>query len=85
MTFRTYDVAAGEWALHWLDSRTLQMDTTPVRGRFVDGVGEFVAEDHHEGVPDPVPLPLDGARTGARLVGPGVLDRRRHAPGRPTG
>ena len=51
MTFRTYDVAAGEWALHWLDSRTLQMDTTPVRGRFADGVGEFVAEDHHEGVP----------------------------------
>ena len=51
MTFRTYDVAAGEWSLHWLDSRTLQMDTTPVRGRFVDGVGEFVAEDRHEGVP----------------------------------
>jgi hypothetical protein len=55
MTFRTYDVAAGEWALHWFDSRTLQMDTAPVRGRFEDGpegrVGVFVAEDVQEGVP----------------------------------
>ena len=51
MTFRTYDVAAGEWVLHWFDSRTLQWDETPVRGRFVDGVGEFVAADHHGGVP----------------------------------
>jgi len=51
MTFRTYDVAAGEWVLHWFDSRTLQMDETPVRGRFDGGVGEFVAEDHHDGIP----------------------------------
>ena len=51
MTFRTYDVAAGEWVLHWFDSRYLAMDRTPVRGTFVDGVGEFVAEDHHDGIP----------------------------------
>jgi hypothetical protein len=55
MTFRTYDVAAGEWSLHWFDSRTLQMDTAPVRGRFEAGdegrVGVFVAEDVQEGVP----------------------------------
>ncbi len=55
MTFRTYDVAAGEWLLHWFDSRNLQMDTAPVRGRFEDGpdgrVGVFVAEDVQEGVP----------------------------------
>ena len=51
MTFRTYDVAAGEWLLHWFDSRSLQWDRTPVRGRFVDGVGEFVAEDQHAGIP----------------------------------
>ena len=55
MTFRTYDVVAGEWALHWFDSRTLQMDTAPVRGRFEDTaegrVGVFVAEDVQEGVP----------------------------------
>jgi hypothetical protein len=51
MTFRTYDVAAGEWLLHWFDSRSLQWDRTPVRGRFVDGVGEFVAADQHAGIP----------------------------------
>ena len=55
MTFRTYDVAAGEWSLHWFDSRDLRMDTAPVRGRFTDGpegrVGVFVAEDVQEGVP----------------------------------
>ncbi len=39
MTFRTYDVEAGEWRLHWFDSRYLGWDTAPVRGRFVDGVG----------------------------------------------
>ena len=77
MTFRTYDVAAGEWALHWLDSRTLQMDTTPVRGRFVDGVGEFVAEDHHEGVPILCRFRWTVHGPERALVGPGVLDRRR--------
>jgi hypothetical protein len=51
MTFRTYDVAAGEWVLHWFDSRSLQMDESPVRGRFSDGVGEFLAEDHHGDIP----------------------------------
>jgi hypothetical protein len=55
MTFRTFDVAAGEWVLHWFDSRQLRMDATPVRGRFVDTaagrVGEFVAEDSHQGIP----------------------------------
>lgn len=51
MTFRTYDVEAREWVLHWFDSRTLQMDETPVRGRFENGVGDFVSEDTHNGVP----------------------------------
>jgi hypothetical protein len=51
MTFRTYDVEAREWRLHWFDSRNLAWDVAPVRGRFVDGVGEFVAEDVHAGVP----------------------------------
>lgn len=51
MTFRTYDVAAREWVLHWLDGRSLRMDETPVRGRFENGVGDFVAEDTHNGIP----------------------------------
>ncbi len=51
MTFRTFDVAAQEWLLHWFDSRSLQWDTSPVRGRFVAGVGEFLSEDVYDGVP----------------------------------
>jgi hypothetical protein len=51
MTFRTYDVAAAEWSLHWLQSRDLRMDPTPVRGRFDDGAGTFLARDTHAGVP----------------------------------
>jgi hypothetical protein len=51
MTFRTYDIAAGEWSLHWLHSQDLRMDPAPVRGRFDGGVGTFVAEDTHAGVP----------------------------------
>ncbi len=51
MTFRVYDVAAREWVIHWFDSRSLRMDETPVRGRFENGVGEFIAEDTHQRIP----------------------------------
>jgi hypothetical protein len=51
MTFRVYDVEAREWVLHWLDRRTLQMDKTPVRGKFDSGLGEFLSEDTHDGIP----------------------------------
>ncbi len=51
MTFRVYDVEAREWVLHWLDGRTLELDKTPVRGKFDSGVGEFVSEDTHDGIP----------------------------------
>lgn len=49
--FRTYDVAADQWSLHWFDSRTLQIDTAPVRGQFQGHVGDFVAADTHAGIP----------------------------------
>lgn len=54
MTFRTFDIASGEWLLHWFDSRTPKMDTGPMRGRFEDSprgrVGDFVADDIHQGI-----------------------------------
>lgn len=51
MTFRSYDIAAGEWSLHWMHSQDLRLDPTPVRGRFDGAVGTFVARDTHAGVP----------------------------------
>jgi hypothetical protein len=51
MTFRTYNIAADEWSIHWLDSRSLQMDAAPVRGRFDDGRGVFLSHDTWQGVP----------------------------------
>lgn len=51
MTFRSYDVAAREWSLHWMYSLDPQMDPTPVRGRFDGAVGTFIAADTHAGVP----------------------------------
>lgn len=51
MTFRTYDIAAGEWSLHWMYSLDPQMDPAPVRGRFDGAVGTFTAADTHAGVP----------------------------------
>jgi BNR/Asp-box repeat protein len=51
LTVRTYDVEAEEWAIHWIDGRWIQMDETPLRGRFTGGVGEFLAEDVHDGTP----------------------------------
>jgi len=43
LTFRVYDVAAGEWAIYWVDSRTNGDLGVPVRGAFTDGVGTFLA------------------------------------------
>ncbi len=43
-------MAADEWAIHWIDNRTPTLGES-VRGRFVDGVGEFYGDDQHEGTP----------------------------------
>lgn len=50
LTFRIFDPVAQEWAIYWIDGRTGQLGE-PVRGRFVDGVGEFLGYDEHEGQP----------------------------------
>lgn len=50
LTFRAYDVAADEWAIHWIDHRNPELGES-VRGRFENGVGEFYGDDQHQGTP----------------------------------
>ena len=50
-TLRTFDPAEGIWSIWWIDSRSPQTLDTPVRGRFENGVGLFLAEDILEGRP----------------------------------
>jgi hypothetical protein len=44
VTLRLFDREREEWALYWISSRT-GMLTTPVVGRFVDGLGDFRGDD----------------------------------------
>lgn len=44
LTLRLYDPEREEWSLYWVNSRTGTL-TTPVVGRFADGVGEFYGDD----------------------------------------
>lgn len=49
---RAYDTATGLWAIWWIDGRNpfAKLDP-PVKGRFVNGVGTFYAEDTLRGQP----------------------------------
>jgi len=49
---RAYDPATDQWSIWWLDSRTpLGPLDPPVRGRFKDGVGTFIADETFNGKP----------------------------------
>jgi hypothetical protein len=52
VTLRAYDSKTGQWAIWWLDGRNPfgEMDP-PVKGRFVNGVGVFYANDTLRGKP----------------------------------
>jgi len=47
---RVYDPAAEQWSIYWADNVRGQL-FPPVFGRFVDGVGEFLGDDEHAGLP----------------------------------
>ena len=49
---RAYDPKTGQWAIWWIDGRNPfgNLDP-PVKGRFVDGVGTFYADDTLRGKP----------------------------------
>lgn len=48
-TLRSFDPASGEWAIWWLDARHPHQLDVPMKGRFIDGVGRFFADDVFEG------------------------------------
>jgi hypothetical protein len=51
VALRSFDPAAGEWSIWWLDGRYPRAIDVPVVGRFVDGVGTFYADDTLRGMP----------------------------------
>src|SRR5258705_609180 len=52
VTLRSYDPKSGQWAIWWLDGRNPFGDLDPpVKGRFVNGVGTFYADDTLRGKP----------------------------------
>ena len=50
LSFRFFNPAAQQWAIHWADSRRGILDP-PVVGAFVDGTGTFEGADTFEGRP----------------------------------
>ncbi len=52
VTLRAYDPQTGQWAIWWLDGRNPfgELDP-PVKGRFLNGVGTFYADDKLRGKP----------------------------------
>jgi hypothetical protein len=51
VTLRSFDEQSGNWSIWWLDSRHPHRLDVPVVGRFVDGVGTFLADDTLDGKP----------------------------------
>lgn len=51
VALRSYDAAARQWSIWWLDGRYPTSLDTPVVGRFADGVGAFYADDTLNGRP----------------------------------
>lgn len=49
IAMRSYDVNSGTWAIWWLDARAPHRLDVPVIGRFDKGVGQFFADDTHDG------------------------------------
>ena len=50
VTLRTFNPATREWSLYWVDNWQGILQPAPV-GRFIDGRGEFYADDTFEGRP----------------------------------
>lgn len=45
MSVRSFDPETREWAIWWLDGRSPHMMDVPVVGGFVEGEGQFLADD----------------------------------------
>jgi len=51
IAIRFYDAESGNWAIWWLDQRYPHALDVPVKGRFTNGLGQFFADDTHNGSP----------------------------------
>ncbi len=66
VSMRLFDPATNRWRIWWINARHPAIDA-PVEGSFVDGVGTFLADDVHDGIPIRVRfLWSDVSATGAR-------------------
>jgi hypothetical protein len=45
VSLRSYDPTTLTWAIWWLGERTRHSIDVPVIGRFIDGIGTFIADD----------------------------------------
>jgi hypothetical protein len=75
---RAYDPKTGQWAIWWIDGRNpFGAVDPPVKGRFKDGVGTFLADDTLRNKPIKVRFtwshitrrPLAGSRLFRRMAG----------------
>jgi hypothetical protein len=51
ITIRSFNAESQTWSIWWLDARSPGALDVPVVGRFHEGVGTFVTNDHFEGKP----------------------------------
>jgi hypothetical protein len=51
IALRSFDPVANAWAIWWLDGRNPHHLDVPVVGGFVDGIGQFFADDMFDGRP----------------------------------
>jgi len=49
VTLRSFDPASGQWSIWWLDGRAPGRLDVPVVGSFIEGVGNFYADDELDG------------------------------------
>jgi hypothetical protein len=51
IALRSFNIETKEWSIWWLDGRYPGVLGVPVVGKFVDGIGSFIADDFLEGIP----------------------------------
>jgi len=64
---RSFDAETGQWSIWWLDGREPQRLDVPVIGRFMNGVGTFLASDILDGRPIQVRFTWSVPASGAPL------------------
>lgn len=51
IALRSFNIETKEWSIWWLDGRCPGELDVPVVGKFIDGIGLFIADDILEGMP----------------------------------